>query len=184
MTMLMRADEEHENYNPNPPEAAAGEPAQAIQTAHRELLELLGQRAEVLKKIGALKRTIAGLACLFGEGVLPESLLAVIKPRTAGPQSGITGACRTVLMEAKRPLSAWEVCQRIQRRRPILLQSHKNAIASVTTVLNRLIKYGEALPTSSESGRRTWCWAASVHPQCCSEGTIPSKRLAQPSQDQ
>jgi len=37
---------------------------------------------------------------------------------------------------------------------------HKDPLASVTTVLNRLVDYGEARSVPRESGRRGWEWIA------------------------
>ena len=54
-------------------------------------------------------------------------------------------------------MTAVEVCQGIQQMQPQLLTSHKDPIASVTTVLNRLVSYGEAEPVMSK-GRRAWLW--------------------------
>ena len=51
---------------------------QVIMAAHEELRQLLQQRAEIMKRIGTVKQTIAGLANLFGEEVLGEDLLELI----------------------------------------------------------------------------------------------------------
>ena len=40
---------------------------QVVKAAHEELLQLMGQRAEIMKRIGTVKQTIAGLADLFGD---------------------------------------------------------------------------------------------------------------------
>jgi len=44
---------------------------QVVQAAERELRLLLQQRAETMKRIGTIKQTLAGLARIFGESVLP-----------------------------------------------------------------------------------------------------------------
>jgi hypothetical protein len=41
-----------------------------------------------------------------------------------------------------------------------LLERHKDPIASVTTVLNRLADYGEARCSLDTNGRRVWEWIA------------------------
>jgi hypothetical protein len=41
-----------------------------------------------------------------------------------------------------------------------MLARHKDPMASVTTVLNRLVDYGEAQPVVLSSGRRAWQWIA------------------------
>jgi hypothetical protein len=63
-------------------------------------------------------------------------------------------------MDAKRPLGARLVCQALQQRFPEVLERHKDPIASVTTVLNRLADYGEARCSLDPSGRRAWKWIA------------------------
>jgi len=65
-----------------------------------------------------------------------------------------------VLMEANRALGAREVCELIQQKVPPILARHKDPLASVTTVLNRLVEYGEARSLVRENGRRAWQWVA------------------------
>jgi hypothetical protein len=63
-------------------------------------------------------------------------------------------------MEARRPMGAREVCAELERRTPVILARHKDPLASVTTVLNRLVDYGEARSLSNERGRRVWEWVS------------------------
>ena len=133
---------------------------EVVKTAHQELRQLMKQRADIMKRIGTLKQTIAGLANLFGDEILGEDLLELIDRKTGGRQPGFTKACRMVLMEAERALSVREVCQRIQDRVPAVLLRHKDPLASVTTVLNRLVDYGEAQTEVRENGRRAWQWVS------------------------
>lgn len=133
---------------------------EVVRAAHEELKQLIRQRAEIMKRIGTVKQTIVGLANLFGDEVLDEELLELVDRKTSGRQPGFTKACRMVLMESERPLGAREVCEQIQRRVPPLLLRHKDPLASVTTVLNRLVEYGEAYTVVSESGRRAWQWVS------------------------
>ena len=133
---------------------------QVIRTAHEELRQLMRQRAEIMKRIGTIKQTIVGLANLFGDDVLNEELLELVDRRTGGRQPGFTKACRMVLMEAEKPLGAREVCDQIQQRMPPILIRHKDPLASVTTVLNRLVEYGEARTVLRENGRRAWQWVS------------------------
>ena len=133
---------------------------QVIKAAHDELLQLMQQRAQMMKRIGTVKQTIVGLANLFGDHILGDDLLELIDRKTNGRQPGFTKACRTVLMEARRPLGAREVCQELDKRLPALLSRHKDPLASVTTVLNRLVDYGEARSLSNDRGRRVWEWVS------------------------
>src|SRR5437762_6568717 len=137
-----------------------GHVQEVIRQAHDELRQLMRQRAEVMKRIGTVKQTIVGLANLFGDDVLNEELLELVDRKSNGRQPGFTKACRTVLMEAARPMGAREVCEQIQQRIPPVLLRHKDPLASVTTVLNRLVEYGEAKAVMKENGRRAWEWVA------------------------
>ncbi|HUK26733.1 MAG TPA: hypothetical protein VLV49_19305 [Terriglobales bacterium] len=142
--------------------ASRGDPhvQEVVRAAHQELRQLLRQRAEIVKRIGTVKQTISGLANLFGDGVLSDELLELVDRKSGGRQPGFTKACRMVLMGADRALGAREVCERIQQQAPALLVRHKDPLASVTTVLNRLVEYGEARAVVRENGRRAWQWMA------------------------
>ncbi len=133
---------------------------EVLRAAQDELRVLLQQRAEIMKRIGTVKQTIIGLANMFGDEVLSEDLLELVDRKSGGRQPGFTKACRMVLMEAGNPLGAREVCEHIQRRLPPLLLRHKDPLASVTTVLNRLVEYGEARAVVRENGRRAWEWVS------------------------
>jgi len=133
---------------------------EVVRAAHEELRQLIKQRAEIMKRIGTVKQTIVGLANLFGDEVLSDELLELVDRKTNGRQPGFTKACRMVLMESSRPLGAREVCEQIQQRVPPVLLRHKDPLASVTTVLNRLVDYGEARSVVKENGRRAWQWVA------------------------
>ncbi len=146
---------------------------EVVRQAHDELRQLLHERAEVIRRIGTIKQTLAGLANLFGDGILDDELLELID-RKSNRQPGFTKACRGILMNAKHPLSAREVCERIQQREPQIMQRHKDPMASVTTVLNRLVAYGEAQAVALENGRRAWKWAADL-PDDLAEIALPRR---------
>lgn len=133
---------------------------EVLKSAHEELRTLLKQRAEIMKRIGTVKQTIVGLANMFGDEVLNDELLELVDRKSNGRQPGFTKACRMVLMEAGRALGAREVCEQIQEKVPPVLLRHKDPLASVTTVLNRLVEYGEARTVIKENGRRAWQWIA------------------------
>src|SRR5271168_267847 len=137
-----------------------GHVQEVVRQAHEELRQLLQQRADVMRRIGTIKQTIAGLANLFGDGVLNDELLELVDRKTNGRQPGFTKACRMVLMDANHALSARDVCERIQEKSPAMLVRHKDPMASVTTVLNRLVAYGEARAVALDTGRRAWQWVA------------------------
>jgi hypothetical protein len=135
-----------------------------------ELKHLIVQRSEVIRRIGATKKTIAGLAVLIGDNVLAADLYESIVGRASTRQPGITKACRVVLMRAEHPLTVNQMLDEVQKDYPTLLEKHKDPKASLTTILNRLADYGEVQRTISINNIRTWQWA--IEP--VEEITIPS----------
>jgi len=133
---------------------------EVIRSAERELHELLQRRAELMKRIRTIKQTLAGLAKIFGEAVLSDDLLTLLDRKSVSRKPGFTRACRTVLMEADKPMGARFVCQALQQKFPEVMERHKDPIASVTTVLNRLADYTEARCSLDADGRRVWQWIA------------------------
>ena len=96
--------------------AGNGHVQEVVRQAHEELQQLLQQRSEVMRRIGTIKQTIAGLANLFGDDVLSDELLELVDRKSNGRQPGFTKACRSILMDANRALSARDVCDRIHER--------------------------------------------------------------------
>ena len=133
---------------------------EVLRAARAELDQLLAQRAEITRRIGTTKQAIIGLAKLFGGSVLENAVLELIDHRATNRQSGFTRACRYLLTEANRPMTSTEVCEGLRQKFPELAARHKDLSASVTTVMNRLVGYGEASISGSAHGRRTWTWVA------------------------
>lgn len=141
-------------------QAADPHAQEVIRSAERELKQLLELRAELMKRIGTIRQTLAGLANLFGDSVLNDEILSVLARKSSCRQRGFTSACRRVVMEAKNPVGARTVCQTLEQTFPEVLVRHKDPIASVTTVLNRLADYGEVRCLLNENGRRVYAWVA------------------------
>lgn len=139
---------------------------EVVVAAGEDLRQLLRQRDEIVKRIRTMKQTIVGMARLFGDDWLSQELWELVGRKGKPRQSGLTKSCRTVLMEAAGPLGAHEVCEQVRRRIPLVFANHKSPAASVTTVLNRLVDYGEALAVRDENGRRAW--------QSCTQGRARS----------
>jgi len=144
----------------NGPSGANHHVQDVIRRAEGELRQLIEERAEVTKRIGTVKQTIVGLANLFGDGILDAALLDLVDRKSGSRQPGITRACRRVLMEAERPMSARDVCDEMQRTAPALLSRHKDPMATINTILSRLVEYGEATLLPGDRGQRCWLWAA------------------------
>jgi hypothetical protein len=153
-----------------------GHVEEVVRQAHQELQQLLHQRADVMRRIGTIKQTIAGLANLFGDAVLSDELLELVDRKSSGRQPGFTKACRMILMDANRALSARDVCDRIQEKAPPMLARHKDPMASVTTVLNRLVAYGEAKAVALDNGRRAWQWVADSRSELVPELATPARQ--------
>jgi chorismate mutase len=151
---------------------------EVLRTAHQELLGLLQQRADIMRRIGTVKQTIIGLANLFGDELLDDELLNLVDRKASGRQPGFTRACRMVLIESKAPLTAREVVAEMQEKFAGVLVNHKDPLASVTTVLNRLVAYGEAHSTANGSGKRVWEWVADVPANGTGLGAAPAAEIA------
>lgn len=153
---------------------------EVVCSAERELRQLLRQRADVMKRIGTIKQTLAGLANIFGKSVLSEELSALVDGRTgANRQSGFTRACRVVLMDSPVPLSARQVCEHLQKKFPEVLRRHSSPVASVTTVLGRLVDYAEARTFLDGRGHRVWVWIAESKPDAEDMGHVVQEEAAQ-----
>jgi hypothetical protein len=137
-------------------EATKIEVEQVIKLAGAELQTLLEHRAALIRRLATLRRTISGLAEMFGDGVLTEDLQVLVHPVQKTRGAGLTEACRSILSNSLRPLTAREIVDGIQAIHPAVIQNHKDPVASVTSILHRLGSYGEATTTVSRSGRRTW----------------------------
>src|ERR1700704_6627818 len=148
-----------------------GHVQEVIRQAHDELRQLLEQRSEIMKRIGTVKQTISGLANLFGDSVLTEELMELVDRKSSGRQPGFTKACRMILMQAGRAMNARDICDYFQQKMPSLLAHHKDPMASVTTVLNRLVDYGEAQAVAAHNGRRAWLGVAEPRPEPVSSAT-------------
>ena len=158
----------------SPARPPAGETVRAaeqlVQQVHDELRLLLQQRAEIMKRIGTAKKTLSGLASLFGDSVVVGEVMRLVDGGPARRRPGFTRTCRTILMEADHALTAHEMRDRIQERAPALLERQKDPISSITTILNRLVEYGEAQRVSSRHSGRAWQWIADASDNNASQG--------------
>ena len=122
-----------------------------VERALDQLRQLTRQREEIAQRIALIKRTVNGLALLYGAQLqrMPED------GDTAARRRGIISACRAVLNRAETALSAREVFAILQGEFPHLVRSSGNRYAALITILNRLVKYGEA-DTFLRNGSRFW----------------------------
>jgi hypothetical protein len=124
---------------------------QALAAARREQETLRRRREQIDLRLARLERTIAGLEALF-------------EP-TRRRELGLTDACRHLLKGAARPLAAGAVRDELLRSRHPSVTASRNPLASVHTVLKRLVKSGEAVAVpAAATGERTYWWAANPPP--------------------
>jgi len=136
---------------------------EVLQLAEQELRQLIRQRIVIARRILTTKQTIVGLAKLFGDDSLTEELRKLVGLNHRSRQTGFTKACRAVLMKTSAPMSTSDICEQVQPRTPRVRQGQQDLSASATTVLNRLVHYGEASKIYNESGRRLWQWRCEGH---------------------
>jgi hypothetical protein len=153
-------------------------PAQhVVRQMHIELLDLFEQRQVLMRRIGTIKRSIIGLAALFGDDVLSNEVRELVDGAKQKRKFGLTKACRMVLMEAGHALHLREVHDRVQETTPAILAGHKVPMASVRTILDRLVDHGEAQRIVLGNGRRAWQWAAEPGSQSVSADSAPDQPL-------
>jgi len=149
-----------EVMNSSPAVDAAIDPPQPVRNQDLQMVvaqaldqsrQLTLRCQEIAQRIAIIKRTINGLALLYG-GELQRRRE---DGATAERRCGITNACRVVLNRADTSLSAREVYAILRGEFPDLFRQPGNHYASVVTILNRLVKYGEA-ETFLCNGNRFW----------------------------
>jgi hypothetical protein len=143
--------------------ASAPHVLEVIQSMKQELAGLLQQRAEIMRRIGTIRQTLAGLAKLFGDSLLADDMVAGQRGTRSRP-AGFTRACRLILMESRTPLGVRQGCDELRQRFPELVQRHKDLSASVNTIFHRLAGYDEARCFLDSRGKRVWEWITEPGP--------------------
>jgi hypothetical protein len=133
---------------------------EVLRTAQQELSGLLGQREDIMKRIGKIKQMLSGMANLFGDSILYDELRVALEGRPSDRRKGFTRACRQILMQSRTPLPLRYFIAELRRKFPEVADRHKDLSASVTTVFHRLATYGEARWSEDEKGGRVWEWVA------------------------
>ena len=151
-------------------EGTGTQPIPIDSTRHEELEPVIGQlqselrvlrveRAAILKRIGMIKKTIVGLADLFGSDVIDgelQNLLSLQSGRRPRAQTGLTDLCRRVLKESSEPLTVRQILDQLQERSPFALAGHRYPLNSLRMIFSRLVAYGEAEELLTEKGLRAW----------------------------
>jgi hypothetical protein len=122
-----------------------------------ELLRLSKQREEAGERIGVLRKTITGLMTVFGDRVVDNQLLSMLGHSESQRHSGLTKECRLALSGSGTGLTVRELCDRVKQSGA--LENHRNPMASIGVVLNRLVGYGE-VKAIFDGGARRYQWIA------------------------
>jgi hypothetical protein len=128
---------------------------EVLKTLHEELRGLNRQRTDVTRRIETIKRVVVGLSKMYGAQLSDEQLDDFLGRKLGLRRRGLTDACRRILLEEQQPLGARDVRDRVMKVDGELLRHHKDPIASLVTVLNRLVEYGEARRVTIGS-RHAW----------------------------
>jgi hypothetical protein len=137
---------------------------------HQELQPLIGhlqsqlrvlelQRAAILKRIGTVKKIVAGLAALYGSDVINRELQDLLSLHPAGrlrAHPGLTVLCRQLMREASGPLTVPQMLRQLQEKFPDGLARQRNAANSLRVILRRLVAYGEAEELLTDEGLHAW----------------------------
>ena len=124
--------------------------------SQRELEGLLRQLANVNRQILRVRRAITGLAATLSEDESRRSTAVPARRLRRSKREDLTRACRAVLEQAGTPLTAGEITDAIRVSNATVVGDQAHPVASVTTVLSRLLEYGEVNNAFNEEGRRTW----------------------------
>jgi len=126
---------------------------EVIHVLAQEITRLHAQREGISNRIARMSQIILRLRNLCGSGEDCPS-------RDRGHRPGITWACRRALMESRGyPLTFSELLRAIQTTLAPDTLAQKNPRASVSTVLGRLVKYGEVDVTTNNRGKRAYRWS-------------------------
>ena len=122
-----------------------------VEHAQDQLMLLMRERQQIAQRIAVIKRTINGLALLYGA----ELPCWPTNRATSGRKRGLTNACRIVLTRTDTSLSSREIYAILKEEFPDLVRQPGNHYASLVAILTRLVKYGEAT-TFLRNGSRFW----------------------------
>ena len=148
-----------------------------LQARKRELVSLLTQRQKIDQRMAQLQPVInylEGLCRELGEKVAHET--AVNRELT----TGLTALARTTLEEAYIPLSASDLKNRMEVK-GFDFSKYSNPLASIHTVLRRLVKSREVKVVPQKGGKKTYQWITIIDNFLTAMQTM-AKAAAQQSQ--
>ena len=139
------------------PKIASSDLNAILDEMQKQLQSLKERHSVIRKRIAMVRHTIDGLVTVFGRSAIGEDLLDMLTDNTRkGCAPSLTRTCSQLLAESSRALTVSELLAVMQERHPTLWARNNNPKASLTTVLNRLSKYGAVQSVSNERGARAW----------------------------
>jgi hypothetical protein len=131
----------------------------AFMATKRELVSLLKRREQIDEQIAKLKPLVKDLAVLC-EAKPDEELMRSILPSNV-ESMGITDLVRLALKKSSRAVTPIEVRNQVLFFRSDLSQQ-RNLLASVHTVLKRIVRNGEAEEVPGLGGKKAYKWVSDV----------------------
>lgn len=125
--------------------------ATALESAGLELADLLSEQEEIATRIAQLKQTIKSLSALTKQTSPWAEFVDELE------SEGITEHCRQILVASNSHLTPSEVRDRLIAAIPNYKHS-PNILASIHTVLKRLVKANQAKQVLSRSGSTAYQW--------------------------
>jgi hypothetical protein len=109
-----------------------------------ELTELIAERQNLNRRISKVEKVVRGMIELLDTE--EEQMEYLEKLHDILPPSGLTTAIEQVLRSEKRAFAPTEIRDRVRE----YLLAHSNPMASVHTVLKRLVKAGGVQPVTKD----------------------------------
>lgn len=145
----------------------------AHQAVQQEMAEIEEQRRLLDQRYARLKQTSFGLETLMEDETASRSNVMV----TTLPVVGLTDACRHALKVAQSPRTAAEVRDWLEGS-GYDLSDQENALASIHTILKRLVTSGEAEAGTNSAGKVSYSWKGPKWLAHVREQTRKQQRLA------
>jgi hypothetical protein len=139
-----------------------------------ELEALLEQQEKTEKRIMQVKQSIVAIAPLAEEDDFVKQMAAVITT-----QMGITDSCRETLKTAGRPLTPIQVREELKKS-GMDIKGYTNILASIHSVLKRLLESGEAKSGTNAEGDTTYEWKRATVRHRHIGLVVPPPRVQQP----
>jgi hypothetical protein len=156
--------------NPIEPEGTRKEPLPSQSHRVEELRPVIGQlqsqlrdleleRAAIVKRIGIIRKTVFGLADIFGPDVINRELQDILplqSARRSRTPLGLTDLCRQLLREVSEPLTVRQILRQLQDKSLAGLDGQRHRDNSLRVILSRLVAYGDAEELRTTEGLCAW----------------------------